>query len=298
MNLKYRGYRREDMMKVRRFLMDSYSRLKRPNSWLIDRWEFEIFFGEARNGRLEEWERQVGLWEDESGQLAGVACLDGDMYFQLDTLHPHESLVAEMLDYYEVLADHNISHNNVIHLVIPEFMSSLEALVKDRGYVQAPGGDTVVSIELDRDFTAELPPGFALHDGQSLSDRDKAVGHIMAFNYPHTEDAKWTLESYGELRKAPGYRPELDLAAVNGRGEVVSFCNIFWDDSNRIGMLEPVGTHVDYRRLGLGRAVIYEGLNRLRAMCAVKAYTGPVQPFYEAIGFKTEVTMKRWRRKR
>ncbi|WP_025691062.1 GNAT family N-acetyltransferase [Paenibacillus zanthoxyli] len=173
-------------------------------------------------------------------------------------------------------------------------MTSLKALAKNRGYVQADGGDTVVSIEMYQDFPVELPPGITLRDGQRLSDRDKAVGHIMAFNYPNTEDAKWTLEYYGELRKAPGYRPELDLAAVNGRGEVVSFCNIFWDDRNRIGMLEPVGTHIDYRRLGLGRAVIYEGLNRLRAMGAVKVYTGPTQPFYEAIGFRTEVTMKRW----
>lgn len=96
------------------------------------------------------------------------------------------------------------------------------------------------------------------------------------------------------MSNAPSYNPQLDLSVVNDAGEVVSFCNIFWDSSNRIGVLEPVGTSINYRKLGLGRAVLHEGFNRLKQLGASKVYVGSMQPFYEKLGFTTEVWLQVW----
>ncbi|WP_342565410.1 GNAT family N-acetyltransferase [Paenibacillus sp. FSL R7-0345] len=296
MNYHYRAYERTDMLKVRQFLSDAYSRFKRPNSWLIARWEFEIFFFQLRADTLHEWERNIGLWEDESGRLAAVVSKDGDFYFQLDSDHPPDSLTGEMFEYIEKRTSREPAE--YCKLAIPKFMSSLERLAVSRGYELLPDEhDSSISITLDKEFPVPLPEGFRLCSGTEVSDKAKAEGHIMAFNYPGTKGAERMLQFYGGIREAPGYCPELDLSLLNEQGEVVAFCNVFVDEANRIGMLEPVGTHPAYRNRGLGRAVIYEGLNRLRSKGMVKAFTGPNQPFYERIGFVPEVELGVWRKK-
>lgn len=158
--------------------------------------------------------------------------------------------------------------------------------------------DTVISIKTDQEFPIALPNGIFFRCGDEVPDRAKAQGHIMAFGYSGTKESARLLQHYGGLREAPGYRPELDLSLVNASEEVVVFCNIFVDEANRIGIFEPVGTHPDHRRQGLGSAVIHEGLNRMRELGMHKAYTGPMQPFYQELGFEIEEEMVVWEKER
>lgn len=296
MEFRYRPYRHEDMEKVRRFISQAYSRIGKPNAWLTARWEFEIFFMRSREGTLSEWGRHIGLWENESGELAGIALRDGDYYMQFDSLSPPESLIEDLFEFMERQSRAQLAQS--CKLAIPTFMTRLEEIAANRGYERVPGeSDSAISIALDREYNVELPDGFRLLEGQNVSDAAKALAHARAFHYEGTDAAAQVLRLYGGLREAPGYRSDLDLAVVTEHGEVAAFCNIFTDADNRIGILEPVGTVPDYRKLGLGRAVIYEGLNRLRASDIVKAYTGPYQPFYEAIGFQREVEYGVWAQK-
>ncbi|WP_019911958.1 GNAT family N-acetyltransferase [Paenibacillus sp. HW567] len=226
----------------------------------------------------------------DNGELAAVVCRDGDFYFQLDTDDPQEELLREMFEFIE-----ERSAPGAVKLAIPQFIPKLQKMAYSRGYALFPNeSDNVVSIRLDQDFPVDIPPGFKLQCGEEAADRAKAQGHIMAFNYAGTAHAEQMLQMYGGIRQAPGYRPGLDLSLVNEQGEVVSFCNAFVDEANGIGILEPVGTHVDYRRRGLGRAVIYAALNRLRSLGMVQAYTGPMQPFYQHIGFELDVEFQVW----
>lgn len=59
MNINFRSYRSEDLLKVRHFLIQSYSKLKTPNTWLIDRWEFVVFF---RRREVERWSNGNKKW--------------------------------------------------------------------------------------------------------------------------------------------------------------------------------------------------------------------------------------------
>lgn len=295
MTVQFRAYTSEDMMKVRQFLSQVYGKHGRANSWMIDRFEFLVFFLNKHAGGLPEWEQNIGLWEDEDGRLVGVVCKDGDFYFQLDTEQPGESLLNEMFAFIEAKSAQETG--GYCKLAIPGFMPQLEQMAQQRGYKLIPDeSDNCVSIRLDRRFPVEIPAGFCLRSGRDVPDKAKALGHIMAFNYPGTPYAEQMLQHYGGIVEAPGYRPELDLSLVNGLGEVVSFCNVFVDEANKIGIFEPVGTHVDYRLQGLGRTVIYEALNRLQAMGMVKAYTGPMQPFYQRIGFEMDVELSVWKK--
>ncbi|MNC13650.1 Acetyltransferase (GNAT) family protein [compost metagenome] len=292
MGTHYRDYISDDMMKVSRFLSRAHSRLNRPSSWTIARFQFEIFFYQLRAGLLPEWEQNIGLWEHDNGELAAVVCRDGDFYFQLDTEHPQEGLLREMFEFIE-----KKSAPAAVKLAVPKLMTKLEEMAQSRGYVLLPNeSDNVISIRLEEELKVVIPEGFSLQCGEKVSDRAKAQGHIMGFNYPGTAHAEKMLQLYGGIRQAPDYCPELDLSLVNGQGEVVAFCNAFVDGVNRIGILEPVGTHVDYRMRGLGRAVIYEALNRLWSLGMVKVYTGPMQPFYQHIGFEMDVEFGVWKK--
>jgi ribosomal protein S18 acetylase RimI-like enzyme len=74
--------------------------------------------------------------------------------------------------------------------------------------------------------------------------------------------------------RTPGYRPDLDLVVAAPDGRVAAFA-ILWVGSQsgdrREGQFEPVGVHPDYQRRGLGRALILEGMRRLRDAGATHA---------------------------
>jgi ribosomal protein S18 acetylase RimI-like enzyme len=86
------------------------------------------------------------------------------------------------------------------------------------------------------------------------------------------------------------YRPELDQVAVAPDGSFAAFCLCWLDEGNRVGDLEPVGTHPDHRRLGLARAVCLAGLRSLRDAGADTALVYSVggsgaTRLYESVGF-------------
>lgn len=100
-----------------------------------------------------------------------------------------------------------------------------------------------------------------------------------------------TLKAYRRLRAAPIYRPDLDLVAVAPDGAFVSYCILWYDERNRVGEYEPVGAHPDWRRQRITRAVLVEGLRRLRALGAERAIVltnsdnAPAIRLYESVGF-------------
>lgn len=297
MKTNFRPYVANDFLKVRDFLIQTYSKLGQSNSWAIDRWEFLEFFQEARNNTLKRrWQDRIGLWEYSNGDLAAVACDDGDVYFLLDTFEPSDELIDELFQYAEehlLIYENGVSTN---HLAITEDMAGMESVAKSRGYIGMEWSEITISICLERDFEVKIPEGFKLKSGSEVDDLSKAQGHIMAFDYEGSPHAELTRKYYGNIKNAPDYRPELDLFILNEAGEVVSFCGIWLDEVNKVAILEPVGTHKDYRRRGLGKAVIYEGFNRLKGMGVGKVYVGADQPFYRSIGFEPDFKIHPWKK--
>ena len=86
--------------------------------------------------------------------------------------------------------------------------------------------------------------------------------------------------------QAPDYRKDLDLYIVSPEGKYVSCCIAWFDRQNRMGTLEPVAAHPDFRRMGLTREVVMEGLRRLATLGARTARMQSSLPFYKALGFR------------
>ncbi|VAW36892.1 hypothetical protein MNBD_CHLOROFLEXI01-363 [hydrothermal vent metagenome] len=60
------------------------------------------------------------------------------------------------------------------------------------------------------------------------------------------------------------YQPELDLVAVAANGRLAAFCIGWLHPHQPIARVEPLGVHPDFHRLGLGKAILSDLLQRLR----------------------------------
>jgi len=107
----------------------------------------------------------------------------------------------------------------------------------------------------------------------------------------------WTVgnvgdDDYAAFMRLPGYQRELDVVAVAPDGVVAAYVNGWLDPVNLIGDFGPVGARPAYRRQGLTRAVLAEGLRRMRSagMDRVCVSTGisntPALRLYESVGFR------------
>ena len=99
-------------------------------------------------------------------------------------------------------------------------------------------------------------------------------------------------EQYHHLMQAPGYDIELDLVVVAPDARFGAFAMCWIDPVNKIGQFEPVGTAPQFRQIGLGRAVLLEGMRQMKArgvetvVVIVEEAEQAARAFYESVGFK------------
>ncbi|MCB9452201.1 MAG: GNAT family N-acetyltransferase [Anaerolineaceae bacterium] len=143
-------------------------------------------------------------------------------------------------------------------------------LLKERGYTESP------SMVLFRQSLAHvptplLPPGFSFLERMDAANVEQRTAvHVSAFTRLNPDGSiafksKMTPDYYRKFMTAPGYDPELDVVVVAPDGAFASFVMAWADATLKMGEFEPVGTHADYRRRGLGKAALLEAMRRLRA---------------------------------
>ncbi|MFC6087375.1 GNAT family N-acetyltransferase [Sphaerisporangium aureirubrum] len=135
-----------------------------------------------------------------------------------------------------------------------------------------------------------LPDGYSIRPQRTPSDvAGRAAVHRAAW-----DSTRITTERHTRLREVWPYRPEMDLVAVSPIGEIVAYCQGWYDEANRVGLYEPVGTHPAHRRLGLSAAVCTAVLHAFAEAgaehAAVYARGDAAYPvpkhLYESLGFR------------
>ena len=107
----------------------------------------------------------------------------------------------------------------------------------------------------------------------------------------------WTVgnvsdDDYARFMRLPSYYRDLDIVSVAPNGVIAAYVNGWIDPINKSGDFGPVGALEAYRRQGLTRAALLEGLRRMKAsgMNRVCISTGvsnvPAKQLYGSIGFK------------
>ncbi len=109
-------------------------------------------------------------------------------------------------------------------------------------------------------------------------------------------------ERYAQIRSRSVYDQQLDVV-LERSGIFGSYALCWADPVSGIGHFEPVGTRPDWRGTGAGRAVILEGLRRLReagmrwARVSTAGFNHPAQALYESCGFEQTDTERTFIRK-
>ncbi|HXW33892.1 MAG TPA: GNAT family N-acetyltransferase [Acidimicrobiales bacterium] len=146
----------------------------------------------------------------------------------------------------------------------------------------------------------DAPPGFSVRSVMPKPEELEArVGvHVAAW-----DSKTMTTDVYRRVQHSWPYRYDLDIVAEHLQGDDVgspvfaSSCLAWFDDVNRVGELEPVGTDPRFRRRGLAAATCGEAVRRLGVAGAERAIVyasgDPDRPaplaLYESLGFE-EIT--------
>jgi len=149
----------------------------------------------------------------------------------------------------------------------------------------------------------QLPAGFVV---RTLNAEQEAKAWVEMFNQTfidHWNHHDLTMEEYHHYLKNPNYCPNLDLVATAADGTLAGFCEgqIYPYDNQRNGRNEGwinlLGTRRGFRQLGLGRAMLLTGMQRLKeegmdiALLGVDSQnpSGALR-LYESIGFQKRHT--------
>jgi mycothiol synthase len=130
-------------------------------------------------------------------------------------------------------------------------------------------------------------PGFLLRSAR----REDAQQLATVRN--HCFEENWSGDQYrSAVMDKPGYDPAREIVAEAAGGQIAAFAVYWVDQRNKIGHFEPVGTHRDFQRRGLARAVLLHAMRQMVAQGLTlvtvnhSAENLPALRLYESVGFR------------
>jgi ribosomal protein S18 acetylase RimI-like enzyme len=241
----------------------------------------------------------IRLWHDAAGRLAAYTMLGEDPAFDFQVLPEYEwtGIEAEALRWAdERLVELRRQDKKLwgCRLVsgTRQDNSKRIAFLEQNGFRQGGEFSEVNMLRrLDEPVPEiELPAGCRVREIDESDIPDRAAVHREVW-HPWTV-GNITEEDYARFMHLPGYQRDLDVVTVAPDGMIAAYANGWVDPLNGIGDFGPVGARQAYRRQGLTRAVLLEGLRRMQAygMDRVCISTGvsnaPALRLYESIGFR------------
>jgi GNAT superfamily N-acetyltransferase len=161
--------------------------------------------------------------------------------------------------------------------------------------------------QLDRELTAaQLPGGYRVRAVRPDEMAERAAVHraawrpkwLGALQVPPVDlgdgESGMTTERYASIAETWPYRSDLDQVVEAPDGSLAASALGWYDEVNRVGLLEPVGTDPRHARKGLGAAVSLACLGAMRDAGATLAVVCPrgddaypvPRALYHHIGFR------------
>ena len=302
MKLTFRTCTKEDdFWCTRNFLREIFllnGRLE--HSWNVARLDYWRWHYIKTCNILESVEKGMTLWENTDGKIIAALNHLGGSELRLH-IHPHfrsAELENEILAYaeenfYAVTED----GRRYIHMPIFEDDKQRQEIAQSRDYKKQSGWGHHYRRNLDSSIpNTPIPSGYAIRSmGDAKEYPARSWASWWAFHNDEPDenydgDYSW----YANLQSAPLYRRDLDVIAVASDGSIASFCTIFYDDYTRSSVTVLVGTAAEHLQRGLGKAVITEGLRRLKEMgCTLvfsTAHEEPADFLYRSVMQEMKVT--------
>lgn len=243
---------------------------------------------------------RIGVWEDR-GEIVGIATFDGELGNAFCLAFPeYVCLKRKMLLY----AKDNLDKDGKLGVVIADTDSKFQNIAAKLGFVATTEKENDAIFYLDETSTSyDLPEGFYITTMKETYDLYQ-YGRVLwkGFNHELNGEGEFRFsEEKKQLLEEEMIRPNVDLglkvAVVGPDGNFVSYCGMWYAPKAGYAVIEPVATDPDYRRMGLGKAAVLEGIRRVGELGAKKALVGSSQQFYYSIGLRPFSTSTIWRAK-
>ena len=270
-----------------------------------------IKFGPCGPEYRDEEDEYIKIWEktdnSDSPSASNIVAVtfckpSGDCWIQI---HPnYRSLEKEIVLWIEKQRSEirsNETSELELRFYVDETDEERRALLTKLGYQNSGLNECNRKRPVDRPIPKyQLPDGFTI---RSVDVEEDFVQYkrVLAAVFPHC--SRMTRRTARIYSTASFYNKDLDLVAVDPQGDFAAFCTVRIDPVSRMAELEPVGTHPDYRKLGLARLVICEGLHRLQeyhpsSICILGAATSDAaNRLYESVGFTEKTEVHLWGKK-
>jgi len=293
----------EDYWRIRQFLREASLLNDRHDfAWSLLRWDYWRWHG-IENMFQYKLGDVITLWEAK-GRI--VAMLNpeaiGEAFFQVHPFYHNVELLCEMLG----IAGERLAitkengKNELIAWVNAQDAVQKEILTRS-GYARSKfSAEHMRRRPFSQPIPDAVPPaGYtirALGDESELPGRSWLSWKVFHPDEPDEKYEGW--EWYRNIQRVPIYRRDLDIVAVASNGELAAFCTVWFDDITRTAVFEPVGTHPNHQKRGLGRAVMSEGLRRAQRLGAtlatVSSYSAGAHALYESMGFTDVDILEPW----
>lgn len=282
----------------------------------VDRLGFGVSVPVLRHQLLQAPAPQfISLWEDDNGKLAGFANIqairpspEGIEGWLAFSVHPAarpprtEDPGKRIIEWGVARMREAGQEKGIRAMLVTQARDDetyRNSLLKESGFTVA-GYMFMMARRLDELPEPQLPDGFKLRTPAGEAEAEKWVAmHNETFaESPRT--ARLTIEEYRRRLSAPFYEPGLDLLAVAPDGAFAAFClcrrsmpEEKAQTGGKEGWVSLLGARREHRKLGLGRAMLLEGLRRLKAAGVETALLGVeadnptgATRLYESVGFR------------
>jgi ribosomal protein S18 acetylase RimI-like enzyme len=295
-SLTSRHYETErDLEQMQGLLMEARSRTDDWRYWHAGdlTWDFFMVLCHLKP------QEHVRLWHDEGGALVGYAILGEDPSFDCQVLPEYawSGIETEALAWAEMrlsglrMRDAERWSGQCVARARRDDPTRI-AFLEQHGFRRGNHVEVNMLRSVDEPIPeSRLPSGYqvrAVAGADEIAQRAAVQREVWQ---------PWTVgqvgdDDYAHLMGLPGYQRDLDVVTVTPDGVIAAYVNGWIDPVNRIGDFGPVGARPAYRRKGLTRAALLEGLRgmRTRGMDRVCISTGESNaaaiPLYESIGFR------------
>ena len=279
----------EDYWRIRSFLREAFVLNGRQElSWHVARLDYWRWHFIENCQICAPFDQVATLWETASGQIVAVLhpVAMGEAVLHLHPAFRTAELETEMIAFAEQrLFARSEEGGRRLTIVADQSDALRQRILRERGY--ASRGNPVH--RWWRDLDALLPDlrvaaGYTI---RSMGDVEefpaRSWASWKAFHPDEPDDQYEGWEWYLNIRSAPLYRRDLDIVAATAAGEIAAFCTIWFDDATRSAVCVLVGTVPEHQRRGLGKAMMNEGLRRLREMGGTRAFANAYDPPAEAL---------------
>lgn len=220
---------------------------------------------------------KIALFRDSGDTVVGTALFDTCYENRWYILHSvsDEKLLRQMIGYIADVDDAPIFKANLNDIALCKLLEDMKYKKQD--------SESVSTMNLSRDFFYRLPTGFCINEPSARID-ERQWRLVIHRGFDNDGMPQTPSKEVAEAEKQLQIKEYIKTFAVKD-GAYVAHCGV-WYSGGETAYIEPVATVPEYRRQGLGRAVVYEALKRAEKLGAKRAIVISDQEFYRNIGMK------------